>query len=275
MSSSYLTPCLILLDGSALLAGRSQEWQIFARIGPCHIPQVIWEEIQYLGDRATDATLERAAREFLRFYPQSGWQTINTQADHPQLQPAAGAALSKKARLALAVAQTTYGFAISHTAALTILVTNDAGLLKQITTLHIPNLCGMPRSVWMQWIRTQRKPDVVLRHLHAMRIAPQTTEAIQSTQAKGRNSVAAPSPTGASLGWRSSDPVARRGAIPLTASARRYPLRPSLKRRIASVVTALMMLLGLAIAGMAIWRTLHPPSFNQFWRQIGAPLPLR
>ncbi len=271
MSPPYLTPYLILLDSSALLLGRSQEWQTFARIGPCHIPQVIWEEMQFLSDRATDANLERTAREFLRFYPQSGWQTIHTLADHPQLQPAAGATLSKKARLALAVAQTTYGFAVNHATALTVLVSNDAGLLKQIAALQLPNLCGIPQAAWMQWIRTQRKPDVVLRHLHTLRKVPQATDAIQPAASRGRN----PGTAGLSPSWRSPEPGTRHVAAPPPAFMRRYSPTRSLRRRIVQALTTLMMLLGLAIAGMAVWRTLHPPSFNQFWREIGAPLPLR
>jgi hypothetical protein len=366
MSPHPLSPPIILLDSSALLAGRSQEWQTFSRLGDCAIPAIVWEELQVLCDRAPEPHLERAAREFVRFYPTSGWQivpsvlesaasqpaiaqpTINqpaiaqTVAEHPLLQPAAGATLSQTARRSLAVAQTTYGIALQVPTRLVVLVMNNPGLLKQIAALRQPNLCGLPLAAWMQWVRTQRKPDAILHHLHQIRQAspqapsdplpatgmplqPRSNPSVRartpqagstkagstksgSTQAgstkAGSTKSDSPKSSTSKSGNPKSSSTQRAGAKSAAAQiaavhahaapppSQRYPPTPAAQRSSAGrsprsrrspqrgqqtrqFLVSLLMVLGLAIAGLAVWRTFHPQSFNRFLNQTWPQAPVR
>jgi hypothetical protein len=127
-----LPPFLIVLDLTALMAGKPQDWREFSRAGVCFVPKVVLEEIQDLCDNAPEPFLAETAREFVRFYSTSGWHETLSIATHPLLKPAEGHALSKRARIALAVAQTSYGLALNRPEGLVVLVANDQALLKKI-----------------------------------------------------------------------------------------------------------------------------------------------
>ena len=117
-------PVIVVLDISALSLGSQREWLEFSRVGEIHIPQAVYEEMKFLHGRTPDPDLEALARAFHRFYPSSRWNVTDATAHHPSL-TAAGQALTKRARIALASARCAYALALNFPNSLTVLVTND------------------------------------------------------------------------------------------------------------------------------------------------------
>lgn len=241
-----LPPFLILLDLSALMSSGVRHWQEFSRLGECFIPKAVLEEIQQLCDHAIEPAHERTAREFVRFFPESGWKATTSIAQHPALKPSEGHTLSKKTRLSLAAAQAAYGLARNRPEGLVVVAANDQGLIQRLRMLSTPNLCGMPLTVLVQWSRTARKPPVVANQLHAMRL---TVGAVTATVSN------APLP-----------PPVR--SIPSQGIQNRKPLSPPRSIRPASIFYNLLTLVIVAIAILAVWRVVHPSSFNHLWRQL-------
>lgn len=249
-----LPPVLILLDISALLAGRTRDWQLFSRVGTCYVPRAVLEEMEFLCNRASEPEVERVAREFSQFYPTSGWQPSVSIATHPSLRPAPGQSLSSKARLSLAVAQTAYGLSRNRSEALVVLVANDQSLIRRLRIIDAPNLCGIPMTALVQWGRTLRRPLVVTNHLQMMR-----------------------SPVGVVGGMTTVSPSMRSATVQRAAAApskrtvtRRPPAAPH-SLRIAQAFYNLLTLLLITLLGLGIWRVVQPASFEQFWQQLPIP----
>lgn len=241
-----LPPFLILMDLSALMSSGVRHWQEFSRLGECFIPKAVLEEIQLLCNHAIEPAQERTAREFVRFFPESGWKATTSIAQHPALKPSEGHALSKKTRLALAAAQAAYGLARSRPEGLVVVAANDQGLIQRLRMLGAPNLCGMPLTVLVQWSRTARKPPVVANQLHAMRLmVGAVTPAVSKTP--------------------SSPPVR---STSTQSYQNKKPLSPQRAIRPASIFYNLLTLAIVAIAVLAVWRVIHPPSFNRLWHQF-------
>lgn len=248
-----LPPFLILLDLSALMASGVRHWQEFSRLGECFIPKAVLEEIQMLCSHAIEPDQARTAREFVRFFPESGWKATTSIAQHAALKPIEGHVLSKKTRLSLAAAQAAYGLARSRPEGLVVVAANDQGLVQRLRMLNTPNLCGMPLTVLVQWSRTARKPPVVANQLHAMRLMVGAV-----IPAASRTSIA---------------PPARPKPSQIAQSKERHPARRSV--RPVQIFYNLLTLVIVAIAVLAVWRVVHPTSFNQLWRQfpiVGKPL---
>ena len=249
-------PVLVVLDLSTLMGSSTREWQDYSRIGSCYLPQVVYEEVEFLSGRAPEPDLEKTAREFLRFFPNSGWQLTNVNSSHPALTPPAGQTLSKQARLTLAVAQCAYGLSIEHSGELVVLVSTVQQLLQRLGGLQSTNLCGITPAALLQWARTgQRSPAV--------------TQQMQAIIQTARSNTSAPTASTPSL------PTAR-GKAPITgpASAVRTPAvsrNSSAARGLSGLIASLLVLLGLAIVGGFAWRIIQPASFNQFWTRLGLP----
>lgn len=269
--TAFIPPFLLVLDLSALMAGKTREWQMLARIGDCFVPKAVLETIEFLCNRAAETQVEQTAREFSRFYLNSGWQAAVSTAEHPLLQPTEGHELSSKARLALTVAQSTYALARRRPDAMIILVTNDQGLLQRIRSLEIPNLCGIPYAALGQWLRTERKPPVIVHQLQVMRLAsPRVDTGL------------APAPTQTSTKVNANSgltkiPAAARPARPVPAARPIAPVtsRPAPGHRparrtwgLASLGNNLIALGMVAIALLAIWRVIDPAGFGQFWQRL-------
>lgn len=124
---------------------------------------------------------------------------------------------------------------------------NDQGLIQRLRLLNTPNLCGLPLTVLVQWSRSARKPPVVANQLHAMRLM---VGAVTTSVSKAAPSVAATRP-------KSSQPAQSNNRR----SARRS-LRP------AQIFYNLLTVAIVAIAVLAVWRVVHPASFNKLWQQI-------
>ena len=51
------------------MAGRTQVWQEYAKVGTCYIPEVVYDELNRLTDQADEQEVfEQVAREFMRFF---------------------------------------------------------------------------------------------------------------------------------------------------------------------------------------------------------------
>lgn len=170
-ASKPLPPVLLLLDISVLLTTNHRDWQQFAAVGTCLLPQVVVEEMQFLMTRAPDPDLERVARDFQRFQATHKWQSTEVVAAHPLLRSSSGHTLSKKARLSLTVAKCAYGVARQHSTRLVVLATNDQSQIQRLQMLQLPNLCGILGSDLKQWSQAGRRPISVVQHWQQMKEA--------------------------------------------------------------------------------------------------------
>ena len=164
-----LAPMKLILDISTLSATTIREWLGFSRAGDCYIPHVVYEEIRFLYERSPDPDLERVSREFNRFYSSSGWKISEVTGHHPLLKSATGRALTKRARVALAVARCAYGEAQQHSKQLIVLVTSDRAILQRTYDIQLPNLAGIPSSALLNWSRSGKRPIAVTQKLQELR----------------------------------------------------------------------------------------------------------
>jgi hypothetical protein len=168
--ATALPPIEVVLDLSILSATSIREWMGFSRVGSCHIPKVIYEEMRFLHDRAPDPDLERVAREFNRFQRESQWQISDAIAHHPALRSSTGEALTKRHRIGLAVARCAYGLADDNPSHLVVLVVSDRAMLQRIYSMKVSNLCAISGSMMLQWSQTGQRPIPVIQKVQEMRI---------------------------------------------------------------------------------------------------------
>jgi hypothetical protein len=245
-------PIAILLDLSSIMGSSIREWQEYSVIGNCYVPQVVYEEIDFLTGRSPEPKWEKTAREFTRFFPESSWQLTNAHAVHPTLNPPPGQNLSKQARLVVSVAQCMYGFAQENPDHLVVFVSNSQPILQRVPGLNTPNLCGITTPALLQWVRTKQQPPAVTQKLQTFSNSP-----ISETNSQ-------PQPT-------SSPPDSAVMTGP--ASAAQTPTKPrsSSNNLVTKIVGTLVSVLIFAVLGLTAWRFIQPESFNQFWRQTGLP----
>lgn len=253
-----LPPILLLFDTTALLATKTRDWQEFLQLGECHVPDAVLEQMEYMNDRASEPEVEAIAREFNRFYPNSGWKKTNSLAEHPNLKVAAGHSLSKRARLSLDVLRCAYGLALRYPNSLIVLVANDQSMLKQVLDMQVKNLCGLPLTALVQWNRTQRRPQTVSQHLLNLR----TPSDVVGDPIKPRRLRVAPSTA------RSHHPPASAPAPKVVSLQADRQRKAAKSLKVSSFVSNLISLGVLVIAIAAVWRVVHPVSFNQLWQQL-------
>jgi hypothetical protein len=247
---AVIPPFLLLFDVSALMGGGTREWREFSRIGECFVPKAILEEINFLTGRASDPTQEQTSREFVRFYPESGWKSVSAIATHPSLKPAEGHNLSKRARLTLTLIQSAYGLARNRPDGLVVIVSSDQGLMQRLRALETPNLCAIPVVALVQWSRSERKPPVVIHQLQAMRsTVGATATANSSKQTKTISSTPAKAAT-------------------FNQSETRRSTKPAFRLPIAKIFYNVLTIATVAILVLALWRVAFPTSFKQFWQQL-------
>ncbi len=256
-------PVLVLLDLSALLGSSLREWQEYSRIGNCYVPQMVYEEIEYLTGRAPEPQVEKAAREFMRFFPDSGWQLTNAHATHPAIAPPGGASLSKQARLVVAVAQCAYGFALEQPNNLVVFVSNTQPILQRIPSLGTPNFCGITRAAFLQWVRTGERPPAVTAQQQTFSTVGAATA---NGQAKIQNQAIAETPSQSSLTAVSTMTGPASAARPAS-SDKKSRGTGALSRLIGGLITLAVI----AAVGLVAWRFIQPASFLRFWQQLGLP----
>ncbi len=185
-----IPPVLLVLDISTLSAASTREWLGFSRVGSCQIPKIIHEEMRFLHNRTPDPDLERVAREFSRFYKTSDWKISDEVAHHPALKSATGEALTKRTRIALAVARCAYGLATENPTNLVVLVASDRSLLQRIYDMKIPNLCAINGATLLQWSQTGQRPIAVIQKIQQMRVAGVTPKPAASSRYRSTASTA-------------------------------------------------------------------------------------
>ncbi|MFE4106991.1 PIN domain-containing protein [Almyronema epifaneia] len=235
----------LLFDTSALLAGSLRQWQQYGPLGECCLPEVVLEEMKFLCDRAPDPALEPKAREFLRFYPASGWQVSSVRQAHAALEPATGQSLSKRARQAIAVLECANGLAQTHRDQLIVLISNSQPLLKQLSKLQQVNLCGLPEPVLKNWSRTDQVPLPLLQGLARLQ-----TEANKRPARPSQ-----PAPSVSPLSPPRSPAVATRSRSPKRSSGRR------------GLVLGLA-LVAVAVVGLWFLKLSQPQRFEQIWQRF-------
>lgn len=252
---AILPPVLLLFDSTALLGGCSRDWAEFGQLGECYLPEGVLDAMEFLSSNATERSDESTAKEFLRFYPTQGWKKTTVIGDHATLKVAPGHALSQRARLAIEVLRSAYGLALRYPNSLVILVSQETSVLQKVPPLEKVNLCGLPLTALLQWVRSQRRPQVVSHHLQLMRSASNTP--VNSGSAPKRPGGTGPATTRSTappaMDW--SAPKARRGL---------WGWRLQLRVWLTNLVSLAVVLVAIAIA----WRWISPTSFNQFWNQL-------
>lgn len=256
-------PSLIFVfDVSAITAGKTREWQWFSGLGECWLPQTVLDEMEFLCNRAAEPSIESTAREFARFLPGSDWQVTEISDSHPALKPASGQNVSKRARIALSVAQTAYGLSRSFPGTLIVLIANEQSLLRRLQNLGVPTLTGLPVSALLQWHRTGQPPAAFATQLKAMELGtPLPTAASPAAHpASSAASKTTKSPP------RKTTSRAQSGARPQSSASR--SARSSL---LSQLISGLMALIFLTVGVGLLWKLGQPESFDRTWQKLGLP----
>lgn len=251
-------PVILVFDVSALSAAAPTEWREFSRVGNCYVPQIAYEEMKMLFDRSPDPDLERLAKAFNRFYATSGWKVSEANAHHPLFKAGSGQAMTRRARVSLAVGRCAYGMSQEFPNSLVVLVSKDRSLLQRLYEIPSFNLCGITGDALLQWSRTGQRPIAVsqkfqqFRAAHGMQPAPPQNPPTPSQPHPSTMSPPAATPS-------------------LTKSVRSSPVRgPLVSDWLPEAKSLFLAAIGLAIAAYLVWVLLHtvelgdlfPPSSN-------------
>lgn len=164
-----LPPVLLLIDINVLVTSNLRDWHQYSSIGSCILPQAVADEMHLLFKDAVDPDLDRVAKDFHRFQATHQWQSTEIMATHPLLKGPEGRAISKKARISLAVARCAYGVARRYPARMVVLATNDQPQIQRIQALQVPNLCCITGTALQQWSQYGRRPVTVMQHWQQMK----------------------------------------------------------------------------------------------------------
>jgi hypothetical protein len=255
-------PIVVLLDLSAILAGTSREWQGYARLGKCFLPQVVYEELEFLCKRAPEPSQEKTAREFINFYPNSGWQLTSADANHLSVTVPAGKAMSKQARLTVATVRCAYGLSKEQERKLVVFVGNGHSLLQKIQALRATNLCGITATQLLQWNRMRQRPEAVTEHMQVMMRAG--AESILTGMVHA-------SPTTARPTTRTRPSVQPNQAVQRSYTRSPSPKSSSPSGGFLKQISGFLTIGAIAIAGLFVWQTVQPASFKKTWKQLGLP----
>ena len=249
-------PVILVFDISALSVASPSEWREFSRVGSCYVPQVVYEEMKLMFDRSPDPDLERISKSFNRFYASSGWKITDVNAHHPSLKVGSGQALTRRARVSLAVGRCAYGLSQAFPNSLIILVSKDRSLLQRLYEVPVVNLCGIMGESLLQWSRTGQRPIAVSQKFQQFRAAynlspvSNAAKPAQLTHSASRTATSAPtSPT------------------KLTKS-RNVASMPDWLPDLMSLVLAAA---GLAIAGFLVWFVLNNTELKKSLPRTEAP----
>ena len=238
---------ILVFELRSILAGKTRDWNEFNTVGSCLIPQLIIEELDYLTKRATNPDDEKTAREFMRFFPDSGWQTSMITSPHASLSASEGENMSKNARLQLATAESVSAIALSNSDKLIVFVANNNNLKNQIEELNISNLSTLTLTQFTQWIRTKQLPINVSQK--------------KSSLSSNNKEILTSTPT----------------AKPKKSSNQRaytYQSRAKVKKKenpLSFIIPSVLTVAGVLFVGILSWYLVQPDSFNQFLEKIGIP----
>ncbi|MBD2100756.1 hypothetical protein [Leptolyngbya sp. FACHB-261] len=257
-----LPPVRLLLDLSTILSTQTRHWIGFSGIGDCVVPQPVLDELNFLVDRAPEPGQEAVARAFARFYPNSHWGVTSCLATGPQFVTPAGVALSKQARINLAVAQCACAVAQDNPGSLIVVVANNSALARQLQNVRQSNLCCITPNMLVQWTRTQQPPTPVQQAAVGAWVpgASLARVPVAATRPKWetRPQSATPRPT--------FSPDSAKHSPNQKSTTQPQPARPS--GALLSVLLSLTLLVVLVLVGFHL---VAPQQFNQWWQKLGLP----
>jgi hypothetical protein len=239
---------MLVFDISALSAATPSEWREFSRVGSCYIPQVVYEEMKLKFDRSPDPDLERIAKAFNRFYPTSGWRITDVNGHHAALKVSSGQALTHRSRISLAVGRCAYGLAEATPGSLVVLVTKDRSLLQRLYEIPMVNLCGITVENLLQWSRSGQRPIPVSQKLQQFRAA---------------HEIQLPGTTGTSQIYQR--PASTRPSGSANSKAKIHSVS-STPDWLPDLVSLLLAVAGLAVAGYLIWFAVHNGKLQKFFQ---------
>jgi len=239
---------ILVFELRSILAGKTRDWNEFNSVGSCLIPQVVMEELEYLTTRATNPDEEKTAREFMRFFPDSGWQTSAITSPHTHIPESEGETMSKNARLQLATAEAISAIALSTSDKLLVLVANNNNLKNQIEELAIENLTTLTLPQFMQWVRSKQLPTNVSQKrssFHTNNNGISTSKISTPKQSSPQNSYT-------------------------------YEPRAKIKKKqnpFSFILPTVLTIIGVLFVGGLSWYLVQPDSFNQFLEDNSLPSP--
>lgn len=251
---------LIIFDLSAILASHTRDWTIFDQIGTCIIPQIVMDEIDFLCKRASNPDEEKTSREFTRFIVDSTWDITEILADHPSLNSSHNEDLSKNSHLQESIAKSIYGLALEKEKKLIVSVSNKQTLRNNLDSLKQKNLCTLPLSQFIQWIRTKQIPVNVNQQIQIM-----TGKQVSQTQSNS-------SSTSNSQSFQNNNRQSSVSASNNNQYQSRNKFKTAKKSNfIGNLISYLFALIGFSLVGLLIWNIAQPESFNKFWEKTGLP----
>ncbi|MGI0480608.1 PIN domain-containing protein [Geminocystis sp. CENA526] len=241
---------IIVFEPRVILEGVTRDWSQFSQLGTCYIPQIVLEELEFLTKRAVSEKEEKTAREFFRFFPNSGWQVTQGMTHHDALTVMEGENLSKNARLQVAIAESVYYLTLENTNKLVVLVTNQQNLREEVENLAQDNLVSLTLAQFTQWLRTKQKPINV-----SQKIAGFSNGKISSP-------VSSPPPA--------KNPSRNNGNVVSPTSASYQPkakVKPQ-NNTLGTIISGLLALGALTVTVMIAWYFIQPQSFQEFWQKM-------
>ncbi|HLO48425.1 MAG TPA: PIN domain-containing protein [Kamptonema sp.] len=305
--SNTLPAILLIFDVEVLISGNVQTWQQYSKAGSCYVPEIVFEEMEFLADESERA-IEQVAREFLRFFPSSGWRLTDAQETHPLLEPVVGGNQSKQINMLVATAQCVYGFTREHPQSLVVFVCNNQPLLKRMQGLGVGNLCGIVAAMLSQWAKRGEQPMAVTQQLQNLMREQASKKSSQQTRLQTGNTafsktdmssgklptrgVSTLKRTGGTTGIKktgasgSSAGSSARSQPKKSASKRhedelqyegmnyraRIPSAPKKPGFLSHLINGLGALFFLTLAVGIAWKGVQPESFDRFWQQKVVPV---
>lgn len=245
---------ILVFELTTILSGSTRDWVDFGSHAQCYLPEVVLQELNFLTQRAVTPKEEKIAREFNRFFPDSGWEITSTMSAHPAISPKETESISKQARLIVAIAESVYDLALRNSEEIVVLVSSNGNLKRDLLETGIKNLAVISSAQLKQWIRYNEIPMAV-------------TDIIEQSSVEGNNSASPPkikkdSPS------RQINPSSRRNNNIRNSSNTKVKSKESFLQIIKSGFLAIGSLI--ITVGVA-WYFIAPESFSQMWERMGFP----
>ncbi len=252
--SEYNITIVLVFEPSTILNHQEKDWSQYHRLGETYLPQIALTELEFLTNRAVLPEEEKAAREFMRFFPNSHWQIHKGLSSHQTFVRAEGENLSKKARLQYCIAQSVYDLSLQLPLKLIILVTNNQNLRTNLAQTQTQNLITLTLAQFNLWLRTQQKPTVVIETIEQLT----NSNLNPTTQSINPSIEMVAKPQKNQILKTSNKTVTKQKIKKVTAN--QFNLIPNF-------ISGILALGALFLVGILIWFLTEPESFEQFLEQ--------
>ncbi|MEN9231088.1 MAG: PIN domain-containing protein [Thermostichus sp. DG02_5_bins_236] len=263
-------PPLLIFDSPVILAGRPALWQEWGRFGICVLPRAVMTELERLTRQAIEPQEESVAREFLRQWPNLGFQVSEASALVGGIPPAGQSiasavpsTLSQRARLEEAIAECAYALAQQQPGTLVVLVSNDRPLVGRVQALGHSNLCSISLAELNQWIRTSQRPRAVVAALN--RLPGPAIPASTLVSPSAPTQVASARPPAAAKPQSQVKPSQAAAVAPVNSTAAHFW---RMLKTLQNGITLLLALTLLSGAGLLAWRLADPEGSESIWRRL-------